>query len=52
MTADRKRIIYQGDWERGRMHGRGVFYYSSGITMNAKNQVIIADEGKGKRKED
>ena len=50
MTADRKRIIYQGEWERGRMHGRGTFYYSSGVVLNAKQQVVISDEGKGKKK--
>lgn len=50
MTSDRKRIIYQGEWERGKMHGRGVFYYSSGIVMNAKQQVVISDDAKGKKK--
>ena len=50
MTADRKRIIYQGEWERGRMHGRGTFYYSAGVVLNAKQQVVISDEAKGKKK--
>jgi len=27
LTGDGKRIIYSGDWERGKMHGRGTYYY-------------------------
>ena len=50
MTADRKRIIYQGEWERGRMHGRGTFFYSSGVVLNSKQQVVISDDVKGKKK--
>jgi MORN repeat len=50
MTADRKRIIYEGEWERGRMHGRGTFYYSSGVVLNAKQQVVLSDDSKGKKK--
>jgi hypothetical protein len=30
VTSDRKRVIYRGDFEKGRIHGRGVYnYYSS-----------------------
>jgi hypothetical protein len=50
MTADRKRIIYEGEWERGRMHGRGTFYYSSGVVLNAKQQVVLSDDTKGRKK--
>lgn len=50
MTADRKRIIYQGEWERGRMHGRGIYYYSAGVVMNSKQQVVLSDESKNKKK--
>ena len=33
------------------MHRRGVFYCSSsGVVMNAKQQVVISDDGKGKKK--
>lgn len=39
-----------GEWERGRMHGRGTFYYSSGVVLNSKQQVVISDEAKGKKK--
>jgi len=35
-------VIYQGEWERGRMHGKGVFYYES--------EGGISDDGKGKKK--
>ena len=28
MTADRQRIIYEGDFERGRMQGVGTYYYA------------------------
>lgn len=35
-------MIYQGEWERGRMHGKGVFYYES--------EGGISDDGKGKKK--
>ena len=27
MTPDRSKIIYEGDWERGRMHGSGSYSY-------------------------
>ncbi|KAL3816698.1 hypothetical protein ACHAXA_009137 [Cyclostephanos tholiformis] len=29
MTSDRKRVIYEGAWEKGRMHGHGAYYYYS-----------------------
>lgn len=28
MTADRQRVLYEGAWERGRMHGEGIYRYS------------------------
>ena len=27
MSADRKRVIYDGMWEKGKMHGLGTYYY-------------------------
>ena len=27
MTPDRSKMIYEGDWERGRMHGSGSYSY-------------------------
>ena len=44
MTSDRKRIIYSGEFERGRFSGRGIYYYSSGVSMNSKQQVIVVDK--------
>ena len=35
MTADRKRIIYEGDFERGRIQGKGIYYYAQ-----AENSLI------------
>ena len=29
MSSDRKRIIYEGEWERGKMQGTGTYYYGS-----------------------
>ena len=49
MTSDRKRIIYDGEFERGRMHGRGTYYYSSGVTSGSKQHVTVED-GKSKKK--
>lgn len=43
MTADRKREIYSGEWERGRMHGRGIYYYSAVSSTTG-------DDGKNKKK--
>lgn len=33
MTPDRSKIIYQGDWERGRMHGTGSYYYHKDVSL-------------------
>jgi hypothetical protein len=33
MTPDRSKIIYQGDWERGRMHGTGSYYYYRDVSL-------------------
>jgi hypothetical protein len=27
MTSDRRRVVYSGEWERGRMNGKGTYYY-------------------------
>ena len=44
MTADRRRIIYEGEFERGRMQGHGTYYYAQ-----AENSQLSPNDTLGSR---
>ena len=40
MTPDRSKIIYQGDWERGRMHGSGSYFYHKDLYLGGGGEYV------------
>lgn len=40
MTSDRSKIIYQGDWERGRMHGSGSYFYHKDLYFGGGGEYV------------
>jgi len=40
MTSDRKKIVYEGEWERGRMQGKGTYYYGSSDPLQPGSRYI------------
>jgi hypothetical protein len=40
MTSDRRQIIYEGEWERGKIQGNGTYYYGSSNPANPGSRYI------------
>ena len=45
-TADRKRMIYQGDFERGKIQGVGVYDYGHGVMQSTNTAAGTTAENK------